>query len=91
VRFKEHIQAINGNKDASMFAQHILKAGRACGCREVTVTILHSINKSAHVIILGKLYIYEITTQGTKINYTFADVIYPIFDTLKQTCKMKQV
>jgi hypothetical protein len=89
VGFKEHIQAINGNKD--LFAQHILKAGRAHGCREDTMTILHSINKSAHINTLENFYIYEITTQGTKINYTFADMIYPIFDTLKQACKMKQV
>jgi hypothetical protein len=32
VRFEEHIQAIKGNKDASVFAQHILNTGHAYGC-----------------------------------------------------------
>jgi hypothetical protein len=58
VRFKEHIQAIKGNNDASMFAQHTLNTGPAYGCIEVTMTILHTINKGAHMNILEKFHIY---------------------------------
>jgi hypothetical protein len=49
VSFKEHIQAINGNKYASMFAQHILNTGHAYGCMEDTMMILHNIVKGAHM------------------------------------------
>jgi hypothetical protein len=64
VRFKEHIQAIKGNKDASMFVQHIFNTGHAYGPMEDdTMTILHNIGKGAHVNTLERFYVYEISKR----------------------------
>jgi hypothetical protein len=49
VRFKGHIQAINGNKVASIFAQHILNNGHTYGCPEDTMTILHNTEMGAYM------------------------------------------
>jgi hypothetical protein len=91
VRFKEHIQAIKGNKDASMFAQHILNTGHAYGCMEATMMILHSIGKGAHMNTLEMFHIYEITKQGKHLNDMFTHMTNPIFDTLIQASRRKQV
>jgi hypothetical protein len=40
VRFKEHSQAMQGNEDASMLAQHILNIENAYGCTDDTITNL---------------------------------------------------
>jgi hypothetical protein len=52
VRFKEHIQAIKGNIDASMFAQHILNTGHVYGCMEDTMTITLAHLTAVHSDIL---------------------------------------
>jgi hypothetical protein len=57
VSFKEHIQAMKGNKDASMFSQHILNTGHAYGPMEDTMTILHNIGKGACMNTLERLHI----------------------------------
>jgi hypothetical protein len=71
VRFKEHIQAIKGNKHTSVFAQHILNTGHAYGCMRDTMTILNSIGKGAHMNTLEKFHIYEISKQGLHLNDQF--------------------
>jgi hypothetical protein len=84
VRFKEHIQAMKGNEDASMLAQHILNTENAYGCTEDTITILHNTAKGAHMNTLEKFHIYDISKQGMHLNDTFTDITNPIFETLIQ-------
>jgi hypothetical protein len=91
VRFKEHIQAIKGNKDISIFSQHILNTGHAYGCMRDTMTILNNIGKGAHMNTLEKFHIYEISKQGLHLNDTFTDMTNSIFETLTQADKGKQV
>jgi hypothetical protein len=70
-----------------------LKDGQSpetCGCIEDTMTVLHTINKGAHMNTSEKFHIHEIK-QGMHLNYTFADMTNPIFDTLIQACRRKQV
>jgi hypothetical protein len=81
-RFKEHIHAIKGHKDTSMFAQHILNTGHAYGGTEDAMKILHKIEKGAHMNTLEKFYIYEISKQGIQINDTCTDIINPVFEIL---------
>jgi hypothetical protein len=61
------------------------------GCIEDTMTVLHTINKGAHMNTSEKFHIYIITKQGMHLNYTFADMTNPIFNTLIQACRRKQV
>jgi hypothetical protein len=67
-----------------MFAQHILNTGHAYGCMEDAMMILNNIGKGAHVNILEKFHIYEISEQGMHLNDTFTDTTNPIFEILTQ-------
>jgi hypothetical protein len=53
--------------------------------------ILHNIGKGAHMNTLEKFHIYEITKQGMHLSDTFTDMTNPIFNTLIQACRRKQV
>jgi hypothetical protein len=81
VRFKEHIQAIKGNKEASMLVQHVLNTGHAYGCMEDTMTILQNIGNGAHMNTLERFHFYEISKQVMRLNGTFTDITDAIFQT----------
>jgi hypothetical protein len=84
VRFKGHIQATKGNRDAPMFAQRILNTGHAYGYIEDTMTILHNTGKGPHMNSLERFHSYEISKQGMHLHDTVTDITNPIFETLTQ-------
>jgi hypothetical protein len=73
------------------FAQHIFNTEHVYGYIQDIMKILHTVNKGTRLNTLEKFHIYELKKQGTQLNDTFADMTDPMFDTLIQACKRKQV
>jgi hypothetical protein len=53
--------------------------------------ILHNIDKSAHMNTLEEFRIYEISKKGAHLNGMITDMTNPMFETLIQAERRKQV
>jgi hypothetical protein len=79
MRFKEHIQDTKSSKHTSTIARHILNIGHAYSCTEDTMNTLEEFR------------IYEMSKKGANLNDMFTDMTNPIFETLIQAERRKQV
>jgi hypothetical protein len=81
IRFKENLRDIKNNGQNTNFAQHILDTKHEYETIGKTMKILHVEKKGQMLDTYGIFHIYEISKQNMQLNYNFAEIYNPIYDT----------